>query len=74
MMKKIIEKEGDMQGEFLKGDVKDVCAELEAEAQRCKGMTVGEWLRLRRLERAVAEQFGMTEDEYRRELRGGATN
>lgn len=58
-----------MQGEFLKGDIKDVCAELEAEAQRCKGMTVGQWLSLRKLDRAVAEQFGMTENEYRKVLR-----
>lgn len=63
-----------MQGEFLKGDTKDVCAELEAEAKRCKGMTVGQWLRMRKLERAVSDQFGMTENEYRRELHGGATN
>jgi hypothetical protein len=63
-----------MQGEFFKGDIKDVCAELEAEAQRCKGMTVGEWLKLRAIERSEAKQFGMTENEYRRELRGGATN
>lgn len=63
-----------MQGEFLKGDIKDVCAELEAEARRCKGMTVGAWLRLRAIERAEAKQFGMTEIEYRRELHGGATN
>lgn len=63
-----------MQGEFLKGDIKDVCAELEAEAKRYTGMTVGTWLRLRKLERSVAGQFGMTEDEYRRELHGGASN
>jgi hypothetical protein len=63
-----------MQGEFIKGDIKDVCAELEAEARRCKGMTVGEWLKLRAIERSEAKQFGMTETEYRRELRGGATN
>jgi hypothetical protein len=65
---------GKMQGEFFKGDIKDVCAELKREAERCKGMTVGNWLRKRRLERAIAEQFGVTEDEYRRELRGGATS
>lgn len=58
-----------MQGEFLKGDIKDVCAELEREAQRCKGMTVGQWLSLRKLDRVVAEQFGMTENEYRKVLR-----
>ena len=70
----IVNKEGEMQGEFFKGDIKDVCAELKREAERCKGMKVGDWLRMRRIERAIAKQFGMTEDEYRRELRGGATN
>ena len=54
-----------MQGEFLKGDVKDVCAELEAEAKRHKGMTFGQWLKLRTLERAEAKQFGMTVEEFR---------
>lgn len=63
-----------MQGEFLKGDIKDVCAELEAEAKRHKGMKVGQWLKLRAIERAEAEQFGMSEQLYRRELHGGATN
>lgn len=63
-----------MQGEFIKGDIKDVCAELEAEAKRCKGMKVGTWLRLRAIERAEAKQFGMTETEFRKGLRGGATN
>ena len=67
-------KEGDMQGEFLKGDIKDVCAELKAEAERYKGVPVGTWLRLRKLEKDIAKQFGMTEDEYRRELHGGASN
>lgn len=61
-----------MQGEFLKGDIKDVCAELEAEAKRYKGMKVAQWLKLRAIERAEAKQFGMTENEYRRELHGGA--
>ena len=55
-----------MRGEVLKGDIKDVCAELEAEAKRCKGMTVGEWLRLRKIERAEAEQFGISVGEMRR--------
>jgi hypothetical protein len=63
-----------MQGEFFKGDIKDVCAELEREARRCRGMTVGAWLRLRAIERAEAKQFGMNEDDFRRELHGGATN
>lgn len=55
-----------MKGECIKGDIKDVCAELEREANRCKGMTVGELLRLRAIERAEAKQFGMTENEFRR--------
>jgi hypothetical protein len=46
-----------MQGEFIKGDIKDVCAELEAEAKRCKGMKVGKWLKLRELERVEKKQF-----------------
>lgn len=52
----------------LKGDIKDVCAELEREARRCKGMTVPEWLRLRRVEKAQAKQYGMSENEYRKML------
>jgi hypothetical protein len=63
-----------MQGEFIKGDIRDVCAELEREAKRNKGMKLGEWLSMRKLERAMAEQFGMTENEFRRELHGGASN
>ena len=63
-----------MQGEFLKGDIKDVCAELEREAERLKTMPVGKWLKLRAIERHEAEQFGISEMEYRRELHGGATN
>ena len=55
-----------MIGEFFKGNVKDVCAELEAEGQRCKGMTVGEWLRLRKIEQAVAKQFGTSVGNVRR--------
>lgn len=63
-----------MQGEFLKGDIKDVCAELEAEAKRHKGMTVAQWLKLRAIEKAEAKQFGISENLYRRELHGGATS
>lgn len=54
-----------MQGEVIKGDIKDVLAELKAEAKRCQGMTVGEWLRLRRLERAEATQLGINERDFR---------
>ena len=49
----------------LKGGIKDVCAELEQEAKRCKGLKVGEWLRLRKLEVVVAKQFGTTVEELR---------
>lgn len=63
-----------MQGEFLKGDIKDVCAELEAEAKRYKGIKVGQWLKIRAMERAEAEQFGMTVQQFRKGLHGGATN
>lgn len=55
-----------MKGECFKGDVKDVCAELKREQQRCRGMTVPQWLRMRRIEKAIAEQFGITDEEYRR--------
>jgi GH24 family phage-related lysozyme (muramidase) len=55
-----------MQGEVFRGDVKDVCAELKKEAQRCKGMTVNEWLRRRRIEKALAEQFGCSVEEVRK--------
>ena len=41
----------------FKGGVKDVCAELEAEAKRCKGMTVGAYLRLLKVEKAEKQQF-----------------
>lgn len=58
-----------MQGEVFKGNIKDVCAELEEEAKRCKGMPVGTWLRLRNIERAVAKQFGITEEEYREQFK-----
>lgn len=48
-----------MQGEFIKGAFKDVIEELEKEAKRCKGMPVGKWLKLRKLEKLEAEQLGM---------------
>lgn len=54
-----------MKGEFLKGDVKDVCAELEAEAKRHKGMTLAQWLKLRALERVEAKQFGVPVELFR---------
>ena len=60
-----------MYGECFKGNVKDVVAELKAEAERCKGIKVGTWLRLRALERAEAKQFGMSEIEFRKVLFNG---
>lgn len=47
-----------IKGVAFKGDVKDVCAVLEREAQRCKGMTVGAYLRLLEIEQAEEQQFG----------------
>lgn len=44
-------------GVAFKGDVKDVCAELEQEAKRCKGMTVGQYLHLKKLERIEQQQL-----------------
>ena len=46
-----------MLGEFIKGDGKDVVAELQAEAQKYKGITVGEWLKKRKAERDVEHQL-----------------
>ena len=46
-----------MEGEFFKGDIKDVCAELKAEAERHKGMKVGKWLSFRKLKRIVDDQI-----------------
>ena len=56
----------DIQGVAFKGDIKDVLAELEAEAERCKGMTVGQYLSLRKLEKIEEEQFA----EICRDIRG----
>lgn len=59
-----------MIGEVFKGDVKDVVAELKKEAERNKGMKVGDWLRKRRLEQAIADQFGVPVEEFR-DRKGG---
>ena len=48
----------------LKGKIKDVCAELEEEAKRCKRITVGEWLHQRRVEEAM--KLGISVEELRR--------
>ena len=46
-----------MNGFKLSGDVKDVCAELRAIADKHKGWTVDTFLRLKRIEEAVKKQF-----------------
>ena len=55
-----------MKGEFFKGDVKDVCAELKKELERCGNIKVGQWLSLRKLELAEAKQFGVYVKELRK--------
>ena len=61
-----------MHGEFLKGDIKDVCAELKREAERCKGITVFEWLWERAHRRYVAQLIAENKD--RREMHEGVSN
>lgn len=58
-------------GEFfvIEGDVKDVCAELKEDLKRYGNITVGAWLRRRKLESAEAKQFGMTIKEFRNFLK-----
>ena len=46
-----------IKGVAFKGEIKDVLAELEAEAKRCKGMTVGQYLSLRKLEKEEERQL-----------------
>ena len=52
-----------MEGEFFKGDVKDVCEFLKEEATRCKGMTAKAWLQYRELKRIIDKQFAEMEKE-----------
>lgn len=54
-----------MIGYCFKGDVKDVCAEIKAEAERYKGKSFGAWLRQRKLEESMAKDFGITVEEFR---------
>lgn len=54
-------------GEFFKGNIKDVFAELKNEMDRCKKITVGKWLSLRRIERAESNQFRTNIKEIRNE-------
>lgn len=46
-----------VKGVAFKGDIKDVCAELEREAERCKGMTVSQYYALKKIEKTVDEQL-----------------
>ena len=64
--------EGDSitKGEVFKGNAKDVFAELKADAERNKGMKAVDWLTKRKLEQAIAEQFGISVEEYRRIMGG----
>lgn len=50
----------------LKGNMCDIVAYLEREQERCGKMTVSQYLRLRRLEKALSEQFGVK--DIRQEL------
>lgn len=42
---------------IIKGDIKDVCAELEEENRKYNGITVGKWLRLRKLKQIEEQQL-----------------
>lgn len=55
-----------MQAEVFRGDVKDVCAELKEELKRCGKISVGAWLRLRKIEDAEAKQFGVSVENFRK--------
>lgn len=55
-----------MEGFRCSGDVKDVCAELKEELKRCGKISVGAWLRLRKIEDAEAKQFGVSVENFRK--------
>lgn len=60
-----------MQGFNIVGRAFAVCEDLRVIAEQNKGKTVAQYMyekRKERLDRAVAAQFGMTEDEYRAKL------
>ena len=46
-----------MQGEFFKGDIKDVCAFLKEQATLHKGITVKAWLGFRAIDKVVQAQI-----------------
>ena len=54
-------------GVMFKGDVKDACARLKAEAERCKGMTVSAYLRLLQIEEIAIRQI----EEIQKQVLGG---
>ncbi len=47
------------------GDVKTVCAILKSESERCKGMTVEQYIRYRVLEEIVSRQIAEIEARHR---------
>lgn len=55
-----------MIGFRVAGKVSCVCEDLRQFAEKHKGKSVSECVRLRRLEEAEAKQFGMPVDEYRK--------
>lgn len=46
-----------MNGEFFKGNINEICEKLRAEAQKRKGMTAEQWLRMRNFERVFNQQL-----------------
>lgn len=52
-----------MEGFRISGKVICVVEELRREAERCKGMKVGEWLSLRKTEKAKAKQSSVLDSK-----------
>ena len=55
-----------MNAEYFVGDVKDVCAELKKDFERYGKISVGAWLKIRKAEKAEAEQFGISLEDFRK--------
>lgn len=57
-------------GIVLKGDMPDVLAYLEEEQKRCGRIPVLQYIRQRRIEKALSEQFGVADIRrvYKNEL------
>lgn len=53
-----VQEEVKTNGILLKGNMPDILTYLEREQERCPKMTVPQYLRLRKLERAESQQFG----------------